>query len=662
MQAAEKGVGANVPAGAASRAGPPSARAGVMALVLAAGLCLVTASEAWALINKNYTPVELVYQSDQILHLELPPAGKARGQSLPARIVKAVKGSAPAALIVDLKHADELWADKLRKYLHAGRPTMALFFSGKYEGVKDDGLAGVSDEPPPAVALLKIGDVWFGLEKARNADAWGPRRDDLDMQAVWAGGTDMLLAAVRYIMTDPDPVVPVAVEVEWGKATRIATIDGKVHGIVPVDLSGRGEVGLFVLGESGDRVFQFDAGRKAFDDVTDELKLASKSKAAAWGDFNGDGRVDLASWRDGRLTLWTRAADGRFESRPIDVKVGGVCLGLSATGAAGSGRAGLLVSTSGAPVLLSPSGDGSFSATRLLPSAAGGLPGEKLGPAGPCLLADFDGDGFPDVLQPFAAGGLFYKGNPDATFEAPKSMGQAAVRAGEKHLDAFTGDYDADGLPDVFVTGDATCNLWANLGGGKFRETMGSAGAVPYISADKSSVGGTSCDINNDGRQDLLIVKGSMGPHIFFNRGFRSFGYAIELDLIHTELVPGAGGGQQAGTIADLNGDGAQDLALVLNNGQAWAVFRKVDEDTGPALGAQVVLPPGTRSAGPVNVTGWTGTRCLGARVVRCGLAGPMFGRYAPGPCKLKWRFPGCEAQEKQVNQITAIIVFQKQA
>ncbi len=49
------------------------------------------------------------------------------------------------------------------------------------------------------------------------------------------------------------------------------------------------------------------------------------------------------------------------------------------------------------------------------------------------------------------------------------------------------------------------------------------------------------------------------------------------MDISQGHLYPEANqavGGQQSGCLADLDGDGAQDLTLALNNGEIWVFFR----------------------------------------------------------------------------------------
>ncbi len=153
-------------------------------------------------------------------------------------------------------------------------------------------------------------------------------------------------------------------------------------------------------------------------------------------------------------------------------------------------------------------------------------------------------------------------------------------------------------------------------------------GAPGYIAAANG-------DINNDGRQDMLLVYPKLAPHLFFNRGFATFGYARELDLGQSELKASQTlrEGVQAAVLVDLDGDGAQDLVAVDLQGAIWVLSRE-----GGALGVLVSLPPG--EAGPLTITGKGESRSDGARVLAAGGTDAFFGVAEPGPVVIGWQTP----------------------
>jgi hypothetical protein len=306
-----------------------------------------------------------------------------------------------------------------------------------------------------------------------------------------------------------------------------------------------------------------------------------------------------------------------------------------------AGRAGLLVDTASLPAMLWLDGAGALKARHIVAPPGGKALSAGLGDASACVVADLDGDALPDVLQPFATGALLYRGAGGGQFRPPGRL--TGVGTGGGRAGAFPGDFDADGLLDVFVAGPRRCGLWHNAGKGRFTEALPLSGEVAYISKP-GGIGGSTCDVNNDGRQDVLIVYADRGPQIFFNRGFRSFGHSHAMDLSEKKLLPAADAGLRAGLIADLNGDGGQDMAVALAGGELWVFFREVGDV--PALCVRASLAAGGPTAGPINVVGRLEGRCLGAWPVTAGGAGAMFGLLEPARCKLTW--PGPDGKERQ--------------
>lgn len=77
-----------------------------------------------------------------------------------------------------------------------------------------------------------------------------------------------------------------------------------------------------------------------------------------------------------------------------------------------------------------------------------------------------------------------------------------------KGMSVSVADYDGDGLPDVFVTNDKLFNfLFHNIGHGKFEEVGFEAGvALPEHGNLISGMGSDFRDVNNDGFPDIYLV------------------------------------------------------------------------------------------------------------------------------------------------------------
>lgn len=115
-----------------------------------------------------------------------------------------------------------------------------------------------------------------------------------------------------------------------------------------------------------------------------------------------------------------------------------------------------------------------------------------------------------------------------------------------------TGDYDRDGLPDVFL-----CNLhgenalFRNLGGFRFRNVTREAGLGSPIPFTRGAV---FADINGDGPPDLLLTVTGRGTLCFLNDGRGRFS--------DTTAMAGTASRTGATTLAlaDVDGNGTLDL------------------------------------------------------------------------------------------------------
>lgn len=603
--------------------------AGVSAVILA-----VSAGSLHALINPRFTPVHMVRQSQAILELRFRP--KVRGDRVTALVKQVLKGQAEGKTIeIDLTAT--AYPDRARfveKRLKDCGDRPALMFIGEWPAEPGEEWAAAMGRPPPQgrKAFVHFDGIWLVLFEEEAG--WGFDEVSQPLIATWNGGTDMLLRGVTYILKDPAGAdMPVRTGVVWAGTVEFARVPGKVSLVLPVDLKLDGTLTLFVASDEGDRLFTL-AGKTARD-VTAAHGLRSRSLAAAWGDFNGDGLLDLASWDGKTLTLHLQGQDGTFSP-----SAGGnvpECIGLTAASVGADGKAGLVVATKGVPLQLVP-GAGAVPT----PLADGKWPGKNFGQPGPCLAADFDGDALPDVLQVLARRSLLYRGTGVGTFAPPVAC---TVALGRGRGGASSGDWDGDGLLDVFTAAEDGCRIWQNLGAGRFAESIKLSGEVGYI-AQSGAVEGHTGDLNNDGRQDILILYAAIAPQVFFNRGFRSFGYSLSLDIERSNLLPPALKGQQAGCLADFTGDGAQDVAMVLNDGQVVLLVRA---PTGADLCARAILPGKSGFVGPVTVGGSTEDRLLGAWNVRPGGPGAFFARPEAGPVTIRWRFPGQNPQSREV-------------
>jgi hypothetical protein len=128
--------------------------------------------------------------------------------------------------------------------------------------------------------------------------------------------------------------------------------------------------------------------------------------------------------------------------------------------------------------------------------------------SGVCVL-DYDNDGWQDILfvnsmdwpehQTAKSYPALYHNNHDGTFtDVTRAAGLAIAIYG---MGCAIGDYDNDGLPDIYITALGGNHLFHNLGHGKFRDVTAEAG----VSDPGFATSAVWFDYDNDGNLDLFV-------------------------------------------------------------------------------------------------------------------------------------------------------------
>jgi hypothetical protein len=126
--------------------------------------------------------------------------------------------------------------------------------------------------------------------------------------------------------------------------------------------------------------------------------------------------------------------------------------------------------------------------------------------------ADFDNDGYPDLfVANDAMGNFLYKNMGNGTFKDIAIESGTAFSANGDYasaMNAVIGDYDHDGLLDIFIPDIKYKNLFRNLGKDAFEEVNTSSGIAEFL-GQFASWGGGFLDMDNDGDLDLWVTNGS---------------------------------------------------------------------------------------------------------------------------------------------------------
>ncbi len=335
-------------------------------------------------------------------------------------------------------------------------------------------------------------------------------------------------------------------------SVAVPTHSGGGIGIVTADFNGDGkqDIAYSIAGPVPVVGVQLGNGDGTFRPVGAYLPVNPAQGNLFVGDFNGDGKPDLA-FSGNSTWIYLGKGDGTF-SAPIAV-LG--CLTTPATEVAAvadlnlDGDSDMLCGTS---VLLS-NGDGTF--------RNGGTVG-TFHMEYPLLIADFNNDGIPDVLLREVSGIQLAValGRGDGTFGPSTIIQSAALLVSPVIAGDFTGDGKLDlvgyssGRAPIIVTvpgnGDGTFNT----------EIQTNISSTNYV--DGSSL--SAADFNKDGKPDLMA-----GAAILAGNGDGTFRFPVFIgpssNPCGAAVSPSAPTpcdyGLAATAIADFNGDGLPDIA-----------------------------------------------------------------------------------------------------
>jgi hypothetical protein len=296
------------------------------------------------------------------------------------------------------------------------------------------------------------------------------------------------------------------------------------------------------------------------------ITVGQSPVTAASADLDGDGKTDLVVGNEGSdaapgsITILLGHNDGTFvlqqqpdpskpgetvDSLPADLGTRAVAIGALD---AGPGLDVLALNARSSSIsIFTSDGHGIFTPAGSLPTGA--APQDL-------ALVDLNGDGKLDLVVATSNDDAITVqfGNGDRTFGAAQSytVGTAPNRI-------KLGDLNGDGILDIAVTNSRSGDLSVLIGDGH-----GGFGAARTYVADAEPQVLTLGDFNNDGKlEPATATQGSdSGPSVavLVNRGE---------GVLHGVEDIRVGGGPSALAVADLDGDGAPDILVSADGGQA---------------------------------------------------------------------------------------------
>lgn len=320
--------------------------------------------------------------------------------------------------------------------------------------------------------------------------------------------------------------------------------------------AGYGDTGGIVVNNNSE--LRRNIGNNQFS-AASSYTSGSQPQGAIAVDVNRDGRSDIitADYAGNSISVLVANSDGTFRAKVSYAVPALTPWGIVNGDVNGDSISDIVVNsyTNSAVSVFIGNSDGSFVAARSYAIQAGTANADDIS------LADFNGDGNVDVATADSTTGtvsvLLNNGNGTFRLGTQTSVGGTSQPKG-----LTTGDLNGDGKSDIAVSlwNSSAVQILLGTGNGTFSLGVSISVNAPYgIQAD---------DFNRDGYADLAVTDdGSSRVFIINGNGDGTF----KAKVTYTGILSGSNPSRI--TIADINADGYDDLALANTTGAAASIL-----------------------------------------------------------------------------------------